>query len=88
MGARRHGPAGIDTVSGLRGDAFISEDTLTIDLTSCRNDPLALVKDHCLSGLASMHSERRVVTETIPADRKFTYSSCKQEVANLDFGTI
>lgn len=70
MGARRHGPAGIDTVSGLRGDALISEDTLNIDLTSCRNDPLVLVKDHCLSGLALMHSERRIVMETILPDRK------------------
>lgn len=65
MGACRHGPAGIDTVSGLRGDALISEDTLNIDLTSCRNDPLVLVKDHCLSGLAVMHSQRRVVMETV-----------------------
>lgn len=52
MGVCRHRAASIDTVSGLRGDALISEDTLNIDLTSCRNDPLVLVKDHCLSRLA------------------------------------
>lgn len=69
MEACRHGPAGIDTVSGLRGDALISEDTLNIDLTSCRNDPLVLVKDHCLSGLAVMHSQRRVVMETTIASQ-------------------
>ena len=65
MGVCRHRPASIDTVSGLRGDALISEDTLNIDLTSCRNDPLVLVKDHCLSRLALMHLECRIVMETI-----------------------
>lgn len=34
MGVCRHRPASIDTVSGLRGDALISQDTLNIDLTS------------------------------------------------------
>lgn len=65
MGVCRHRPASIDTVSGLRGDALISEDTLNIDLTSCRNDPLVLVKDHCLSRLALMHLECCIVMETI-----------------------
>ena len=40
MGVRCHRPASIDTVSGLRGDVLISRDTLNIDLTSFRNDPL------------------------------------------------
>ena len=65
MGVCRHRPASIDTMSELRGDALISEDTLNIDLTSCRNDPLVLVKDHCLSRLALMHLECRIVMETI-----------------------
>ena len=65
MGVCRHRPASIDTVSGLRGDALISQDTLNIDLTSCRNDPLVLVKDHCLSRLALMHLECCIVMETI-----------------------
>ena len=65
MGVCRHRPASIDTVSGLRGDALISRDTLNIDLTSCRNDPLVLVKDDCLSGLALMHLECCIVMETI-----------------------
>lgn len=65
MGVCRHRPASIDTVSGLRGDALIRQDTLNIDLTSCRNDPLVLVKDHCLSELALMHLECCIVMETI-----------------------
>lgn len=65
MGVCRHRPASIDTVSGRRGDALISQDALNIDLTSCRNDPLVLVKDHCLSRLALMHSECCIVMETI-----------------------
>lgn len=65
MGVCSYRPASIDTVSGLRGDALISRDTLSIDLTSCCNDPLVLVKDHCLSRLALMHLECRIVMETV-----------------------
>lgn len=47
-------PAAIDGVSELRGDVLINLDTLGIDLTSCCNDLLVFVKDHCLSGLQLM----------------------------------
>ena len=59
-------------MSALWGNTLISQDTLNIDLTSCRNDPLVLVKDHCLSGVALMHSERRIVMETIITGPAFT----------------
>lgn len=43
-------PAAIDGVSELRGDVLINLDTMGIDLTSCCNDLLVFVKDHCLFG--------------------------------------
>lgn len=62
---RTHTAATIDTVSELRGDGLIRRDTLSIDLTSGRNDLLVFVKDHCLSGLALMCGTCRIVMETV-----------------------
>lgn len=57
--------AAIDGVSELRGDVLINLDTLGIDLTSCCNDLLVFVKDHCLSGLQLMCRACLIVMETI-----------------------
>lgn len=58
-------PAAIDGVSELRGDVLINLDTLGIDLTSCCNDLLVFVKDHCLSGPQLMRRACLIVMETI-----------------------
>ncbi len=58
-------PAAIDRVSELRGDVLINLDTLGIDLTSCCNDLLVFVKDHCLSGPQLMRCACLIVMETI-----------------------
>lgn len=58
-------PAAIDGVSELRGDVLINLDTLGIDLTSCCNDLLVFVKDHCLSGTRVMRRACLIVMETI-----------------------
>lgn len=58
----------IDGVSELRRDVLINLDTQGIDLTSCCNDLLVLVKDHCLSGPQPMHGECLIVMETIIMD--------------------
>lgn len=59
------GPATIDRVSAARGDALISRDTLGIDLTSRRNDPLLLGE----GWLLILQWERHIVMETIIHDR-------------------
>lgn len=58
-------PAAIDRVSELREDVLINLDTLGIDLTSCCNDLLVFVKDHCLSGPQPMRRACLIVMETI-----------------------
>lgn len=61
---RRRHPDTIDMVSVLRGDGLIRRDTLTIDLTSCRNDLLVFVKDLCLSAVAPLNLACRIVMVT------------------------
>lgn len=60
-----HNAATIDRVSELRGDVLINLDTLGIDLTSCCNDLLVFVKDHCLSGPWLVRRACLIVMETI-----------------------
>lgn len=58
-------PAAIDGVSEPKGDVLINLDTLGIDLTSCCNDLLVFVKDHCLSGPQLIRWACLIVMETI-----------------------
>lgn len=58
-------PTAIDRMSELKGDVLINVDTLGIDLTSCCNDLLVFVKDHCLSGPQLMRRACLIVMETI-----------------------
>lgn len=62
---QHYAPTAIDGVSELRGDVLINLDTLGIDLTSCCNDLLVCVKDHCLSGPQLMRWACLIVMETI-----------------------